>query len=161
MENQKLSNYQINKISYSEKKKEIEIKYELLQSNLDNVSIVLKSSDEPLKSLTDCLQRLSIWVEIICNFGAGYCDMAEIRGVSFSHSNNVMGAVITALIPVETANSPVCVNTPFLPSGQYNEGGQSPVLPSKCVEILNDLQDECVKYINCERKPDPQLELNL
>ena len=97
--------------------------------------------------------KLAPYVETICEFEDGYCAEAEIRGVSISHSNDVMGAVITALVPVSSAYSPVCINTPHLPADQYNDGGEAPVLPSGCVKIIKELIIEAEKYINGRTHP--------
>ena len=80
----------------------------------------------------------------------GACKTSKIRGVSLSWANDIMGAVITALIPVDSANSPMTVNTPHLPSKDYNPTGDGPTLPRTCVNILERLIDEAEKFFNGE-----------
>jgi len=152
----------VSKVKYDHKAGSVQIEYDQIQSNgTDDIKVVLKSFDEPLQEFKDALNKLAPFVEKICQLPEGYCSQAEIRGVSFSNSNDIMGAVITALVPLDTAYSPVCINTPHLPSGQYNEGGEAPELPRECVIILNQLIEECEKYINGERTPDNQTKLEL
>ena len=113
---------QINKVKYDRKAGKVTIEYDQIRNDIDDdIKIVLTSSDTPLPEFIEKLNALSSHVESICKLPDGYCSQAEIRGVSFSHTNDIMGAVITALIPIDSANSPVVINTPHLPSDQYSE----------------------------------------
>lgn len=145
------TNLQISKVKYERKIGKVTIEYSILNDGKDDINVILKSNDEPLQEFIDRLNELSKFVETICQLPAGYCDQAEIRGVSFSHSNGVLGAVITALIPLDSANSPMVINTPHLPSEQYSETGESPVLSPKCVFVLKNLIVEAIRYIDGER----------
>jgi len=142
-------NLKITKIKYDGS--QVEIQYEIVMETTDDVKVVLKSYDKPKDEFIQCLSSLAKFVENICQLKEGYCDEAEIRGVSLSWSHDVMGAVITALIPVDTANSPVCLNTPHLASEQYNENGQSPILPRPCTTKINQLIEHAEAYINGDR----------
>ena len=150
---------QINKIKYNAKTGEVVIEYDLLVS--DEVKITLKSDDRPLPEFIEAFQRLVPYVEQICELPEGFCSEAEVRGVSLSYSHDVMGAVITCLIPLSTANGPMIVNTPHIPAGQYNEGGHAPVLPIGCVKVLNEMIIQAEGYIDGERdvEADPQMEI--
>jgi len=151
----------INKIKYDGS--QVEIQYEQVMESTDDIKIVLKSNDKPLKEFIDCMQSLKDHIEVICCLPENYCEMADVRGVSISHTHDIMGAVITCLIPVSTANSPLCLNTPFLPEGQYNDGGTAPTLPRQCALIIHNLIHEAEKYINGERQvEDPdQLKMDI
>ena len=72
-----------------------------------------------------------------------------------------MGAVITALITIESANSPVVINTPHLPSAQYSETGQSPLLSHKCTYALKQLLHEAERYIDGEREKENENQTEL
>jgi hypothetical protein len=151
---------QINKIKYERKVGQVSVEYDqICGDKADDIKIVLKSYDKPLPEFIDKLNELAPFVEKICELPEGYCSCAEIRGVSLSHTNDVLGAVITALIPIESANSPVVINTPHLPSEQYSESGQSPLLSPKCVFAIKGLIYEAERYINGERQKDNQTEL--
>lgn len=152
---------QINKVSY--KDRNVLIEYELLpnvgEESSDLNEIKLKSSDEPLEEFKTALRSLAPHVEKICCLPEGFCNQAEVRGVSFSWSNDIMGAVITTLVPLETANSPMTINTPHLPSQPYSEGGETPVLSDDCIDALKKLLAEAERYINHERKPSDQTKM--
>jgi len=150
---------QINKVKYDRKAGQVTIEYE--QVGIDEVKITLKSNDEPLPELVDCFNNLIPYVETICQLPDGYCNDAEIRGVSLSWTNGVMGVVVTCLVPLDNANSPMVINTPHVPAEQYSEGGESPVLSKNVVIVVEELINEAEKYINGERKPDSQLKLDL
>jgi hypothetical protein len=142
-------NLKITKIKYDGS--QVEIQYEIVMETTDDVKVVLKSYDKPKDEFIQCLSSLAKFVEMICQLPDGYYDEADVRGVSLSYSHDIMGAVITALIPVDTANSPVCINTPHLPSDQYNENGQSPILPRPCTTKINQLIEHAEAYINGDR----------
>jgi hypothetical protein len=116
--------------------------------NKDDIKVALSSCDKPLPEFIEVFHGLRQYVEQICNLADGYCDKAEVRGVSLSHSHNIVGAVITVLVKVKTANSPVVINTPHLPSAPYNENGEEPLLPRDCVIDINTLIEEAEKYID-------------
>ena len=160
-----MTNKQIDKIKYNLKEKEVVIEYSLLIESpgggVDEVSFKLKSYDDPLAEFVVTFGSLTSDVERICSLPVGYCLSAEIRGVSFNYRNEMMGATITALVPVETANSPVVINTPFLPSGQYNEGGEAPVLPTATRLKLEQLIIYANDYIDGKRQPSAQLSMDL
>ena len=152
---------EINKLKYDRKAGKMTIEYAMIQTEgADDIKITLNSFDEPLPELVEDMDKLIPHVETICELPEGYCKKAEIRGVSFSHTNDIMGAVITALIPLDSANSPVVINTPHLPEEPYSEG-EAPTLPRECVNILKDLMDDAERYIQGERKPEAQTKLNL
>ena len=150
---------QINKIKYNSKTGEVIIEYDLLVT--DEVKITLKSDDRPLEDFRIQFERLVPFVEQICQLPEGFCSEAEVRGVSLSYSHDVMGAVITCLIPLVTANGPMIVNTPHIPADQYNDGGQAPVLPSGCVKVLAEMIIQAERYIDGEREVviDPQMDI--
>lgn len=150
----------INKVKYDRKINQVLIEYDQIREDKDDeIKINLKSNDKPLPEFIESLNNLSQFVESICELPDGYCSQAEIRGVSFSWSHEIMGAVITALITIASANSPVVINTPHLPSAQYSETGQSPLLSPKCTYALKQLLHEAERYINGEREKDDQTEI--
>lgn len=152
--------HRINKIKYDRKTGNVTIEYdELFSSKDDEIKIVLKSGDRPLPELIEKLDELRGLVEEICQLPEAYCATAEIRGVSFSWANDIMGAVITALVPIESANSPVVINTPHLPSESYSAGSESPVLPYWSVPVLKGLINECRKYIKGDREKSNQIQM--
>lgn len=150
----------IDKVKYDQKIGTVEIEYTLSSMN-DEIKTVLKSEDKPRREFLLCLQSLTSDVEKICSLPEGYCIQATIKGVSFSHKHDIMGATITALIKVETADSPVVINTPFLPESQYNEGGTAPILPRLSALKLKELIALATAYIDGDREPSSQTKLDI
>lgn len=118
----------------------------------------LASFDHPMRSFIAALIALAPDVCTICELPSDQVDKLQVRGVSFSHTNDIMGAVITALKPVKTAQSPVVLNTPHIPQAPYSDGGEGPLLDDDTADRLETLRDEAIRYINGEREQ-PQLDL--
>lgn len=139
----------IEKVKFDGKKVRIEFSVERKDGQFDES--MLASFDPPAREFTDALQALTTDVCTICELPASYADAMRVSSVSLSYTNDVMGAVITAVRPVLTANSPVVLNTPHLPSTDYSPGGAGPTLPSATVERLERLITECHRYILGDR----------
>lgn len=153
------------KVKYNEKRDEVYLEFQEDMLNKAGKSIgtiesKLKSDDKPLDSFKEAFKELRIEVEniLFSVLRNGVMNGATVTGVSFSYSNDIMGAVITALVPVDNANSPMVVNTPHLPSKPYNEkNDDEPTLSYTCVDKLNTLLEEALKFYNGERLSDPEL----
>src|SRR5689334_4983658 len=65
--------------------------------------------DAPKPELLDALKALRPSVATICELDSDYCADLEVRGASFSYGGerHVMGATITALKKLDTANAPL------------------------------------------------------
>lgn len=145
--------------------KEVYLKYTVTIKNgnsiTDEITSELKSRREPLPSFKNAFNDLKSEVEGILDgtIAEGACDKAEIRGVSLSWTNDIMGAVITAIIPVDSANAPMTVNTPHLPQTDYNPSGNGPTLTKVCANKIHILIAETERYYNGEyEKPDELFE---
>lgn len=149
----------IKKVKYERKSGAVTIEFSTV-SMKQEIDSKLKSNDKPVAEFIELLDNLRPHVEEICALPDEYCKDAEIRGVSFSNTNDIMGAVITALIPVPTANAPVVINTPHLPESPYSEGGESPILSFEAVNILKRLKSEAAKYLDGQRDPGNQTSLD-
>jgi hypothetical protein len=155
----------ITKIKFNKGK--VEIEYEKNDRETDSKKTQFSSYDEPLPGFTDALQALSLHAEEICEFPEGFLtapaafgedgevveQKGTVSGVSFSYSDKegIMGATITVLRKLATAQAPLVINTPHLPEAPYSEGSCSPLLSSGCVRALNHLQDEALKYLAGDR----------
>ena len=137
------------KIKYDGAK--VRIEYEVDRENgNDPDEYSLFSADAPATSFHAALRALREDVIAICELPADQADKLSIRGVSLSNTNGIMGACITALKAVTTANAPLVLNTPHLPSAPYSDNPE-PVLATETVERLNVLMAEAQKYIDGER----------
>jgi len=133
----------------------VKLEWEIAKKDGEPDIFSLTSTDLPAPEFQTALDNLRIFVEEICELPQGYCQNAEIRGVSFSYGGDdeIMGAVITALKTLKTANSPLTINTPHLPSDDYS--GNNPnvlCLSFDCIQALNNLCDCAENYVNGVRK---------
>jgi hypothetical protein len=124
----------------------------------------LTSTDLPAPEFQTALDNLRIHVEEICEQPKGYLASAEIRGVSFSYAGDdeIMGATISCLKTLKTANSTLVINSPHLPSDDYS--GNNPnalTLSLDCVVALRNLQDCAENYVNGIRKQQNLFEANI
>ncbi len=152
-----LDSIYITKVKWDQKKKKIQIDYEKeLESSEDSSErdfYSLKVSDEPLDSFFNALNDLGSDVCLICEFPLQDEDKLEIKGVSFSWANGIMGAVITALKTVNTARSPLVVNTPHLATApQSDQDDNCPILDPDTVFSLRRVIDEAKLFIAGARK---------
>jgi hypothetical protein len=110
----------------------------------------LQSADLPTLELTDALADLRQDVLAICELPADDLLKLTVRGVTLTHTNDVLGACITALKSLKTANAPLVINTPHLPETPYGDG-DSPVLATSTVDRLHTLMLAAERYIDGER----------
>jgi len=137
------------------------IEYQIVRPEGKSENYTLETTDKPLESFRKALQGLVGYIGEICELPDHYCNSIKVRGVSFSYGGekNVLGATITGLKSLNTANSPLTINTPHLPSEPYSPGSETYTLPSECYYQLLDVQEEAVKFIEGDREADPQQSL--
>lgn len=139
--------HRINKVKFDGAKVRLEFEIERPDGRFDES--VVASFDAPLPSFNGALQALAADVCTICESGADQAAHLRVSSVSFSHANDIMGAVITGVKPVMTAQSPVVLNTPHLTVKPYGDVG--PVFSLGTVERLERLITEAERYILGER----------
>ena len=82
-----------------------------------------------------------------------------MRGVSLGYEDDSMGACITSLRAVMTANSPLILNTPFLPERPRESDPSGFRLPHETVRRLRALIAEANRYLEGDRAPSQQRRL--
>lgn len=120
----------------------------------------MKCADKPRPQFQKALNGLRRHVAEICELNippnlAHPNEVAniEVRGVSLSWTDDIMGVVITALKTLRNSNSPLVLNTPHLPEEPYSEGGdESMCLTSECVDAIRNLIDEAHRYLEGDRQ---------
>ncbi len=119
----------------------------------------LRSLDAPLESFKLVMEGLTEDVCRICEFSEE-CNYSNIKviGVSFSFTNDIMGATITALKTLESTSSPLVINTPHKPSNPYSGDDTSNCLSTTTVAKLEMLSLEAERYIAGNRA---QMEMKL
>jgi hypothetical protein len=115
----------------------------------------VKSLDDRLHpDLTAAFSALENTVRVILELPSNWRQgCMTISGVSWAESEGtgVTGATITAQVALETCNSPLILNTPFLPFEQYNEGGEAPLMPQDGIDALENLRSGIEAFISGKR----------
>lgn len=139
------------KIKYDEKK--VRIEYQRTRDDGNEADeYTLLSVDRPTEAFVVALNALTDDVVAICELEPHQGAQIDVRGVSLTWTDGILGACITALKRLTTANAPLVLNTPHLPSQPYSEGNPNePVLPAETVVRLEALMAEAQKYVDGER----------
>ena len=144
--------YLFHKIKYS--KERVIIEYDEEKGAGTN-NLTLNSFEAPAPGFKKAFKRLEKWVNEICELNLSPEDVStliSIIGVSFSWTNDILGAVISAKKHLEGTPAPLILNTPHKPSEPYGKNAdESNVLDSDCVADLENLQKEAEKYLNGKR----------
>lgn len=140
----------IDKVKYDGTK--VRIEFQKLRADKRYDEAVLGSFDTPMLSFRLALADLVQDVCAIVECPETYGDSIKVRGVSFTDTDGIRGAVITALKGVKTAKSPLVLNTPHLTSAPMNDGDQGPFFDGATSERLELLEAEAIRYINGERE---------
>jgi len=150
----------IKRFNYNRKKSTVEIEYEGIPIvPTDKAHVSFEAKDRPVSELVMLLDQLRPHVETICSMPKDYCKDAEVRSISFSYKNNILGAVITVLVDLDSTNSPLLINTPYLPAEHIDDDSDAPLLPEACVELLESILEGIEEYIKGKRAPKDQTEL--
>lgn len=147
----------ITKTKYKDGKMYIE--YKKKNSKGDYDEFTLSCIDAPRSEYEKLIEKLCPFVIELCELPQDYLSRITVKSVSFSFGGDseIMGVVITAAMKLKNSNTPLNLNTPHKPSEHYSSAGgdDSLLLPEKCVEILEALQEECAQYIDGVRaQPD-------
>jgi hypothetical protein len=140
----------ITKAKYDGSKVRIEYEVERPDGQFDEFT--LSSLDGPTAPFIDAFNALAADVVTICELHEDSLDKLKVRGVSFTYTNDIMGACITALKKLKTSNAPLVINTPHLPEESYGEGdATSPTLDTSTIDRLHELALAAERYVNGER----------
>lgn len=77
----------------------------------------------------------------------------SVKGVTVTWTNEVMGAVITACKSLKSANAPLVLNTPHLPSEAYSgqDSDPNPTLPGDTVMRIRRVLEQAGLYLDGSR----------
>ena len=136
----------------------LEIEYEVPSKDGAN-EFVLKSRELPRGEMIRAFEALvQPAIVDVLELPDAYTEDCKATGASFSYvpgptGKEIMGCVITLQKKLSTANSPLILNTPHLPSEAYsgNPNDTNPTLPGELVDRLEKLQEEARLYIRGER----------
>jgi hypothetical protein len=108
--------------------------------------------EKPLPALMDALKDLAQDVVDICELSPDTLKSITVTGVSFSWTDDIMGATIIARRKLKSHTIPLQLNTPHTPERPYAKNSKTaPFLTKECTLRLRSLLDEVEKYINGDR----------
>lgn len=146
------SNKRVTKIKVS-KDGWIQVNYEELRNQKwDQIS--LKCHDQARVEFYQALDQLKPCVLEICELKDAWPedDTLTISGISYSYTNEILGATITALKSLDASNSPLVINTPFKTAVPYSESGDWEVcFTEEQTAALETMAEEALKYAEGER----------
>jgi len=117
----------------------------------------LSCSDEPSRAFKDALAALAKDLNVICEFNPPA--RVTVRSVSLTWKNDILGAVISGLKHLTSANTPLVLNTPHLPSEKYGPNAGGPLMPDGMRERLRNLLDEASRYVLGGAREQPRMDL--
>lgn len=143
-------NIRVDKVKFDGSKVRIEYANKRPDNQYDEFT--LGSVDRPAQPFFNAMDALRQDVIAICELADADADKLTVRGVTFTHTNDVFGACITALKKLTTANAPLVLNTPHLTEEAYGEGDTStPLLKRETIDRLLELSLAAERYIDGER----------
>lgn len=128
----------------------VTLAYEITRKNGDPDEFSVFCADLPAPEFDLALQALAADVAAICELPEADAAKIKVRGVTLTYAHDVLGACITAMKSLKTAQSPLVLNTPHLPSESYSDS-DCPILSTACVMRLKDLAYEAERYLNGDR----------
>ncbi|HEX8030314.1 MAG TPA: hypothetical protein VF491_17690 [Vicinamibacterales bacterium] len=138
------------KIKYDGSK--VRLEYEVVREAGDPDEFTLFCADPPAREFAEAIAALADDVIAICELSPSDVTKVRVRGVTLTYSHDVLGACITALKTLKTADAPLVINTPHLPEVPYSEGNDAaPTLAGGTVARLHALIDQAERYLNGDR----------
>jgi hypothetical protein len=128
------------------------LEYEQPRKDGDPDEFTLLCADAPAPEFTEAFAALAQDVIAICELPSDQLSKIKVRGVTLTYSNDIMGACITALKTLKSANAPLVINTPHLPAEAYGgDDTASPTLDTATCDRLRSVCEQAARYLNGER----------
>jgi len=126
------------------------VEYEVLHNEKWDTH-TMRSNDTPEPEFVEALQALAPDVADLCELCPGCATGIVVQGVSLCYAgeDGVMGATITALRNLDSANSPLVLNTPHKP--ECAEDGKTPTLSAQCCQHIDALEVAAWGYVDGNR----------
>jgi hypothetical protein len=132
----------------------IHLEYDVERDTGKNDEYSVTCTDAPEQAFYLAMDALAVHVIEMCELNEDDLGLITVKGVSFSHKDGVMGAVITAQKTLLKSATPLNLNTPHKPSEPYNEGqlpGDADLLSTECQDALKRLCIQAQRYIDGHR----------
>ncbi len=148
-----MTDRQINKVKWDPTKGRTLIQFDVERDGGECDSFVLDCFDKPHPALLSAIDALASHVAEWCEAEPSFAEGIQVRGVSFSWTDGIMGATITALKSLRECNSPLVLNTPHKPSEPYSETAPADVcLKPETIDALLRVLRETEAYIDGKRE---------
>ena len=149
---------QFTKIKYDDNKGRVTVKYQIPNGTDEPDLYTVDVREEPHDDFKRALDVLDQDVVAICEQPANA--LVDVRSVTLTWKDEIMGAVITGLRTLNSARSPLVLNTPHKTVEPYNPEEEDDVglLPESTVERLEDLIHEAKAFLAGKRAPKAQTE---
>lgn len=141
--------YRIDKVKVNQERVYLEYRIHRREDLYDEY--VLNSIDPPLDSFRQALLVLRTCVAEICELPTEYQEGLKVTGVTFTWTDDVMGAIITAYKSLQSIALGYVINTPHLPEKPYAKGAGGATLSEEQTKKLRRVLEEAVKYLDGER----------
>jgi hypothetical protein len=119
----------------------------------DNYSF--ECTEAALPEFTQALSALAPDMLELCELPEDRLSRITVKAVSLAYSGDkeVMGACISGCMELLLSNCPLNLNTPFKPSGSYNDNppADDQILSGVTVSRIEKLCDEARRYLRGER----------
>lgn len=146
----KLERRRVSKVNYDGKM--VLVRYQLMRKDGNIDEFEFRCHDQPAGPFRVALSSLREYVAEICQLPPTYCADLDVRGCSYSYSDDgIMGATITALKPLRTANAPLVLNTPHLMSAPTGENDVQPLLTPDQVIALDEVRQKALEFVDGQR----------
>lgn len=130
----------------------VRLEYEIVRKDGDQDEFTLQCADQPAPEFIAALAALGQDVLTICELPESDGSRVKVRSVTLTYTNDIIGACITALKSLKTANAPLVLNTPHLPTEDYaGADGTGPTLPRSTADRIDMLVLEAERYLNGAR----------
>ncbi|WP_412506175.1 hypothetical protein [Roseovarius sp. SYSU LYC5161] len=104
--------------------------------------------DPPLDSFTEAFEALGPAALGLIMAPHAWRSLAKVSGVSITHEEDRIGAVITLLVDLDGATKgPLVINTPYL----VDEDENGPMMPPDMLNAVDAIMKEAEKYVRGER----------
>lgn len=114
--------------------------------------IELESRAEPRPEFHEAMGGLISPAMTMIEAPGAWLTAATISGVSITHEDEGgIGAVVTILVPLECAPSPLVINTPYLTSVDNGSGAPRLLLPPALQQAVERVIDEAERYLGGDR----------
>lgn len=138
---------EITKVKYEPKAPKVMVKWQE-DSDTSNKETTFNCFDPPLEEFVPAFDSLKPAALDLIGAPEEWGERATVSGVSITHEEERIGAVITLLIDMEErTKGPLVINTPYLVDADEN----GPEMPPAMQTAVRSIQREAKRYVRGDR----------